>query len=109
MGQKRLTSVFLWLLAGCATLDPGRVIQVAQHELAMPDLVRVCNRGVIDYEPDLNGCFLYIGEVCHIYTLPRWVLETRGGLAEYHRVLGHESHHCSEGNFHGEDKGVRIP
>lgn len=100
----------LLLLAGCATVDPARMIQVQLHELDMAALVRVCNRGTRDHEPDLLGCYNYIGDVCHIYTLPRWVREDRDGdLSGYHRTLGHELDHCGRGRFHGEDRGVRIP
>jgi hypothetical protein len=82
----------------------------AQHELALPDLVKVCSKGDLDSEPDLNGCFEWVGSVCHIYMLPRWVREQRDGdLAGYHRTLGHELDHCRRGYFHGERPGVYLP
>jgi hypothetical protein len=101
----------LILAAGCATQGaPDAEFLTATHEMALPDLVRVCNRGAIDHEPDLNGCFEWIGGVCHIYMLPRWVRETRDGdLEGYHRTLGHELDHCRRGFFHGENRGVPLP
>jgi hypothetical protein len=106
-------ALLLALLAsfGCAQLGPpGRAIQTAHHELALPNLVEVCNRGAFDHDPDLLGCYRWIGDTCHIYTLPMWVRGTRDGdLDGYHRTLGHELDHCQRGLFHGQSKGVPIP
>jgi hypothetical protein len=100
------------LLAGCATPGPGEApFSVAVHELAGPDLAITCSRGMQDLEdPDLNGCFNWIGDVCHLYVLPRWVREAReADIRDYHRTLGHELDHCLRGLFHGEDIGVALP
>lgn len=105
-------ALVLCLLAGCAATppEPGRTITTTRHELDLPALVRVCNKGMTDHEPDLNGCYEWIGGVCHIYTLPRWVREIRDGDASgYHRTLGHELDHCQRGAFHGADRGVLLP
>lgn len=103
---------FLFLtifLCGCATQDPGRGLLSTHQELALVDLVKVCNHGTREHEDDLNGCFEWIGGICHIYTLPRWVREQRDGdLSGYHRTLGHELDHCARGYFHGGDKGVPL-
>jgi hypothetical protein len=98
----------LFLFAGCASVDPGRLIQVEQHELDGPALAMVCNHGGRDNEPGLLGCYDWNGEVCHIYTLPRWVLDQRRENG-YHETLGHEVDHCIRGLFHGQDKGVALP
>jgi hypothetical protein len=104
VGLVSLASIF-----GCAS-GPREVIKVSESELAMPELVRVCNKGAIDHEPDLLGCYEWIGGVCRIYTLPRWVRQMRDGdIAGYHETLGHELDHCLRGPFHGRNKGVPLP
>lgn len=95
--------------AGCATPAPDREIRVAVHELAEPELVDVCNKGAVDRDPGLLGCFEWKLDVCHVYMLPRWARETHdGNLEGYHSTLGHEVDHCAKGLFHGQDKGVPL-
>lgn len=110
--MKRCMVPLLLALAACASAPqpPGRRLTTERHELAMADLVQVCTKGDSTAEPGLNGCFEWIGDVCHIYTLSRWVREMRDGdLAGYHRTLGHELDHCQIGLFHGQARGVFLP
>jgi hypothetical protein len=101
--------VFVFLV-GCASIQGDRSVRVSIAELTLPELVEVCNRGVMESEPDLMGCYRWSGNVCLIYTLPKWTLDQRKEYASgYHETLGHELRHCLEGSFHGGDRGVDLP
>jgi hypothetical protein len=89
----RCVAIILALLTGCATVPDGDVVPV--RWVKMTNITDKCGT-------DAAGCYRMVQGVCTVYTRPpRDAYDER-----VHNVLGHETRHCFEGDFHPKTRYV---